>query len=716
MRMKRIPGVWRIILCGLVWGGLLGYETPVVHAAEPITTLPPNFQLRTVASGLQLPTDMALMPSGDILIAEKGRGLETDGVANIRLVHQGVLLDEPVLSLSVTSLGDSGIYSLVLDPAFASNHFFYVWYSVGKHAVLWTGKSVDRLSRFKFDPVTGKADAASETIILNNIRWSQWHNGGGIAFDTEGNLFIATGDAASMGLGQNMASLNGKLLRIRPLAEGGYSVPSNPAPANGLPEIYASGLRNPFRIARNPVDQEFYLIDVGAGTWEEVNRIEAGANYGWAVREGPCAFGVRDPGCPPAPPEYTDPVVSYPHPPSGGAGITALAFYSGTVWPASYQGKLFYADFNWGTMSMVDLADPKTIIPFAEEIGHLVDLEATADGLYLLSIYEGTLSFLYYSEGGNQWPTAQIRAVPQQGVAPLDVQFSGAGSVDPENDALVYLWDWDDGSAPVTTTAPVTTHRYISDGNYLASLQVTDAQGGKSEVRQVGIQVYSGAMPTIVQEITGIIPDGGGRERYRGGDVVRFSVQRAGGNIGLDATTPYRWSIKQHHNQHIHFVITEHAGDEVVLNISDDSHGAEVSIWYEAELTMLTDQGQEVRVARMLYPDVVVVDVQSSPSGAWMWWESVRQPSDQPISAIVGQRYTLEAPLIYYAGRTKNRFLHWQISDEPGGGEGEIIAERAIVVEVGEEGKHYLAVYENIAPAEMTFLPRLTYFSGAPGR
>jgi glucose/arabinose dehydrogenase len=713
---------------GLVWGGALLEATPALQSAEPPPTLPPNFQMRTVVSGLQYPTDMALLPSGDFLIAEKGTGLNEDGVAHVRLVRQGVLVSDPVVTLSVTVLGDSGIYSIVIDPAFASNHYFYLWYSAGKNALAWPGQSVDRLSRFTFDPATGKADALSETIILDGIRWSQWHNGGGVAFDGDGNLLIATGDAAMDPLAQDMTSLNGKLLRIRPKVEGGYSVPTdhkNVAQAMSQdgqsairPEIYAWGLRNPFRMTWNPQEQAFYLMDVGFNAWEEVNRVEAGANYGWAVREGPCPKDVRDPDCAAAPPEYTDPVFAYPHPESGGAGISAMAFYSGTLWPELYQGKLFYADFNWRYISMVDLAASqtalKTALPFGDEIGHLVDLEATNEGLYVLSIYDGTLRFIYYSEGGNQWPTARLSAAPLQGAAPLTVTFSAAGSSDPEQDELRYVWDFGDGSAPITSTQLLVTHVYTSDLDAEASLQVVDVHGGKSEAQRADIQVYSGAMPTIVQEIAGD-NSGSGREKYRGGDEIRFSVARVGGKSGLNATSPYIWSIKQHHNQHIHFVTAEYAGDEVTLTVSDNSHAAEVTIWYEVELTMLTEQGQAVRVTRAVYPDVVALDVRSSPGGAGMLLNGVPQASNQPIPAIVGQHFTLEAPEILYHGRSKNRFARWRIAHQDAGDE-EIITTRSFELFVTGEAASYVADYEYVAPAQVLFLPSVVNLANSAGQ
>jgi glucose/arabinose dehydrogenase len=656
---------------------------------------------------------MALLPSGDFLVAEKGVGQGTAGVAQVRLVRKGIPVIETVMSLSVTVIGDSGIYSILLDPGFAVNHYFYLWYSAGEDALQWPGYSVDRLSRFTYDPHTRKAELSSETIILDGIRWSQLHNGGAITIDKDGNLFIATGDATSYAFSQDMSMLNGKLLRIRPLGNGGYSVPtanSGVAQSEVRPEIYASGLRNPFRMAWRPEEQVYYLIDVGAGAWEEVNRVEAGANYGWAVREGPCPFTEPGPDCEPAEPIFTDPVVTYPHPKEGGAGITALAFYAGTSWPAPYQGNLFFADFNSRYLSMVDLDDPKVITRFASEVGNLVDIEATADGLYLLSIYDGAIRFVHYSDDGNQWPTASVSAVPSQGSAPLTVHFSGNGSIDPENDALTYLWDFGDGSPPITSTESLVMHEYQSDGNFQSSLQVVDGMGGKSEPQRATIQVYSGAMPLILSEIEG----DSGRQQYRGGDRVRFTVTRAGGTAGLDATTPYIWSIKQHHNEHVHFITTSYAAGEVALEIPNESHAIEPSIWYEAELTMVTDQGQEVSVTHGVYPDLVVLDVSSSPAGASVEWNGVQQPSDQPISAIVGQHFTIKAPEIHYNGHTKNRFTHWEIITEGDEGESEIITERSFSLLVSAEKKRYIAHYEFVAAAQERFLPSLrNNFTGA---
>jgi glucose/arabinose dehydrogenase/PKD repeat protein len=696
------------ILCG--GGGML--LSPALYAAGSVASLPPNFQMRTVVSGLNYPTDMVLLPEGDILVTEKGTGLAHDGVAHVRLVRQGVLVAEPVLSLSVMVEGDSGLMSILLDPAFDENHYFYLWYSVGEHAKAWSGNLVNRLSRFIFEPQSGKADPLSETIILDGVRWGHIHNGGGLGFDAVGNLLIATGDTSRRELVQDTNSLNGKLLRVRPGVDGGYSVPEDNPFVNvegTLPEIYALGLRNPFRMVESVEGHAQYLVDVGENNWEEVNLVTAGANYGWPVREGPCP--LLDPGgdCPPAEEIYTDPLVYYRHPPGVGGGITALDFYSGEAWPEPYRGKLFFSDFNSTAISLVDLDEPETIMSFGKDIVHAVDMEATAEGLYILAFFSGEIRFIYYSEGGNQWPTAHLSASPLQGTAPLSVTLSAAGSTDPENDALSYLWDFGDGSVPVTTTEATIAHSYTSDGSYRVSLQVVDAHGGESEVRNVMVEVYSGEMPEIQYEIVG----DSGREEYRGGDSVRFGVEREGGATGLDATTPYIWSVKQHHNQHIHFILTEVADEEVLLEIPDDGHAADVSLWYEAELTMLTAQGQKVRVTQALYPDIVSLDVHSSPSGASMLWNGEPQDRTQPIDAVVGQSFVLEAPEILYHGNSKHRFMHWEIISDGEAG-GKIIPERSIEVLVTTEDNSYVAHYEYVGPSYAGYLPTVENSAFAP--
>lgn len=709
---------------GILLFGLCGWvsASPVyAHHTASYTkadlSLPSNFVVRTVVSGFDLPTDMAVLPSGDLLVTEKGVGSGAVSSANVRFVRNGVLQPAPVLTLRVNTMEDSGLMSILLDPQFSTNHYFYVWYSIGEGSLGWNGQNYNRLSRFIFDPIAGKANLADETIIIDKVPWAHVHNGGGLAFDDQGNLLITTGDVGSgfsfpsANLAQSLKSLSGKVLRIHPLEEGGYSIPEdNPYVGNSfgyLPEIYAWGLRNPFRIVQRPGTQEFYVADVGQETWEEVNLLVAGANYGWPYREGPCPIFQRGPDCPGPGETFTDPLVAYLHQPGLGAGITGLAFYSGSQWPAQYQGQLFFADFDLDWISSVNLSTPSTISRFASGLGAVVAMEAVEDGIYVLSIYDQSVKFIFYDEQGNNPPSVSWNVGPISGPAPLTVQFA-ANATDAENDALTYYWDFGDG-ANVTTPLPGVTHVYTQDGNYLATLQVVDAAGRKSEILSQEIQVYSGELPTIVQENL----TEPGRTLYHGGDRIQFRPVRSSGVDDLDPDAPYEWAILLHHNDHAHIMMSGFVSTTAQLNIPTQVHALDMYLWYEVQLTMRTASGQTLFTNYALHPQTTSIQVQSWPGPTLL---TVNQQAKEPETAtlaIVGQTYTIEAPqAIIYNGRV-GFFKNWvvtpswpvvNIANEVEN-ETEKVTDRVYTFVAPEDAMTYIAFYEYLSTANDIFLP-----------
>lgn len=683
-------------------------------------SLPPGFAVRTVVSGLRLPTDFVFLPSGDMLVTEKGRGAGVEGVAQVRWVRQGVLQPEPVLELSVAVPFDSGLTSIVLDPHFAHNGHFYLWYSTGNQAVGWTGAAVNRLSRFTFDPATGRADPAGETIILDNVPWSGTHNGGGLYFDPNGNLLIAMGDVEVRAWAQDYNRLVGKLLRIRPNSAGGYTIPADNPYADGntqvngvtpLPEIYAAGLRNPFRMTERRRDGALFMAEVGLTDWEEVNQVIAGANYGWAVREGPCPFRRSGDECTPAPPEFTDPVLAYPRPSNGGS-LVGIAFYEGRFFPVEQRGKLFFADFNNRLLFSADLDAGGTHELFAAEVGNIVDIEAADDGLYLLDIYTGRIHFLYYDGSGNRQPVPVFAATPTLGGPPLEVQFSAAGTQDPDDQIAFYRWSFGDGSAPVTTTVPTASHVYTSEGNHMATLQVVDVRGGESESVAHEITVYGGAMPVIVQHN----PAEPGRMTYEGGDAIRFTVQRDGDLAGLDPVTPFRWDIDFHHNDHTHPVVSDYAADEVTLEIPLHSHDLDSLLWYRIYVTMQTADGLRVRISHDVQPHLSTLQVVSAPSGAPLTINELPIQPLTPVPVVVGQHYELGTPLrIISAGRVA-QFSAWGVLDswplDPGLGNYEVLPLRTPTIVARAQPKIYAAFYDDVEAAQTKMLPLLFATSG----
>ncbi|HLY35323.1 MAG TPA: PQQ-dependent sugar dehydrogenase, partial [Candidatus Limnocylindria bacterium] len=212
----------------------------------------------------------------------------------------------------------------------------------------------------------GRADPASERILLVIPQPYANHNGGQLAFGPDGGLYIGMGDGGSggdpHGNGQNTHALLGKILRIDvdgPHAPGkAYAIPDdNPfapdgaRPGAGAPEVWAYGLRNPWRFSFDPANGDLYIGDVGQSAWEEIDRqpggSQAGQNYGWNVMEGMHCYAD---GCDPRP--YVKPIAEYGH--DQGCAVTGGYVYRGGAQP-SLDGAYLFGDYCSGTVFTLQL-------------------------------------------------------------------------------------------------------------------------------------------------------------------------------------------------------------------------------------------------------------------------------------------------------------------------------------------------------------------------
>jgi glucose/arabinose dehydrogenase len=287
------------------------------------------------------------------IVEQRGQISISDAAGNRRA--------KPFLNIGsrVNSTGNSqGLLGLAFDPHYLTNGYFYVDY-INK-------SGFTQISRFKVsatDP--NKADTASEKFILQVQQPFRYHNGGCIRFGPDGYLYIGTGDGDDEGgdpnnYSQNTQSLLGKMLRIEVPGKP-YKIPSdNPFvdSANYRHEIWALGLRNPWRWSFDASTGNLIIADVGESTWEEINVQPAGSNggenYGWRCYEGTKAFNTT--GCKPKS-NYTFPVVQYKHATTtGDCSITGGFVYRGSAYP-SLAGKYFYADYCSGIIRMFRIAD-----------------------------------------------------------------------------------------------------------------------------------------------------------------------------------------------------------------------------------------------------------------------------------------------------------------------------------------------------------------------
>ena len=296
---------------------------------------PANYAWIEIVSGLNKP--IGLVSAGD----GSGRLFIIQQPGQI-VIHDGTSPQvQPYLDLRGkvgTKGSEQGLLGIAFHPQYAENGIFFVSYTDKDWANV--------ISRFQVSSNPDLADAGSEAIILTIPQPYTNHNGGQILFGPDGYLWVAIGDGGSagdpQGNGQNTDNLLGSLLRID-INQEPYAIPEGNPFGN---EIWAYGLRNPWRFTFDPVYQDLYIADVGQAKWEEVNFLPAGspagANFGWDYREGKHTFE----GTPSSSLVMIDPVAEYDH--GDGCSVSGGAVYRGAL--LEWQGVYLYGDFCSGTV------------------------------------------------------------------------------------------------------------------------------------------------------------------------------------------------------------------------------------------------------------------------------------------------------------------------------------------------------------------------------
>lgn len=336
-----------------------------------------------------------LLSTGRALVLEKG------GAARL-LQADGTLLAADALDLSPCTDSEMGLLGGAVDPGFATNGFVYLFYSHNAGNCASSTGRFNRVSRFTMSGDT--IDPASELILLDNINIPAGnHDAGDLHIGNDGDLYVTVGDGGvnPRGTGtagsaaQDLSLFNGKVLRItttggvpddnpfvgvtgaQSCATAGISAPTTAV----CTEIYAYGLRNPFRFAIDPNAgaTRFFINDVGQSLWEEVDNGGSGLNYGWDVREGDCVNGSTT-DCAPTPAGYTDPIAVYNHS-IGCTYITAGVFIPNGIWASNFDGGYLFADGGCGKIFLMTSGGTVDYDnPFAQTSGVIVDMAFLTQG------------------------------------------------------------------------------------------------------------------------------------------------------------------------------------------------------------------------------------------------------------------------------------------------------------------------------------------------
>ncbi len=331
-------------------------------------------EYRSVISGLSSPLDIVNAGDGSnrFFVAEKGGAIK---VFDESFTYKGVFLTVS----DITSNGERGLLSLVFHPDYESNGFFWVYYTNTEGNM--------ELARYHAGTGLDAAEAESRKVVLTIPHPGETnHNGGKLNFGSDGYLYFATGDGGGSGDPSNNAQngnvLLGKMIRINvTISEDGtfYTIPpDNPFVNNNdiKDEVWALGLRNPFRWSFDRLNNAMWIGDVGQEEREEINYCapgeSKGVNYGWRCYEGDLPFNTS--GCSEAP-GYATPLYDYVNPGNGPASVTGGIVYRGNAYAAMqghyfaadvYSGNLYIINTNAGFSATMQFDLPKKIIGFGE--------------------------------------------------------------------------------------------------------------------------------------------------------------------------------------------------------------------------------------------------------------------------------------------------------------------------------------------------------------
>jgi len=456
---------------------------PIVHL--------PNFVVEEVVTGLELPTSFDFAPDGRIFISEKS-GL-------VHVFDEGQLHTFADIRNRVNTVGDRGLMSVAVHPDFPNTPYVYMAYVYEPPEAYGYNDFGARASQVmrteaRVQNLNASVPGADIVILGSNSTFENLGNPGAtkapplscldsekrpvpdclpnedlshlidfLRFGPEGALYVSNGDGhtdINVAIrAQDIDSLAGKILRIDPITGAGY--PNNPFydgdPNSNRSKVYAFGLRNPFPL-------HFYAHMDGTGA------------------------------------------------------VIGGDFYTGSTYPAEYQGAYFFAEFSFTSIHPLKIGQEASLINdglFIYNIQGPVQISAGPDGdLYILSIVAGTLYRVRYSESGNQLPVAVAKATPLSGLDPLTVQFSSAGTNDPGGEIMEILWDFGDNTS---STEPNPEHVYYVEGIYDVTLKVTD-DSGTTDTDRLQIRVGNTAPSARILGPTEEM-------RYRVGDVVKLQGQ-----------------------------------------------------------------------------------------------------------------------------------------------------------------------------------------------
>ncbi|GAB3952648.1 hypothetical protein GCM10028805_34950 [Spirosoma harenae] len=609
-----------------------------LHAAY--AQLPTGFVQKQVARNLN-PTTLTFSPNGRLFVVEKS--------GRIREVVNDVLAPDPFFTVpNIDVTNERGLSGLCFHPDFPQTPYFYVYYTV-------KDQNHNRLSRFRMN--NGVGDPTSETVLINfDAITGTLHNAGALRFGPDRKLYAAVGDGTNASAAQNLNSLLGKIIRLN---DDG-SIPSdNPFVgklAGNYQAIYALGLRNPFSMDIDPGSGRILVGDVGDASFEEVNDVRAGRNYGWPLVEGKRTNQE-------APENYTDPIHAYNH--DAGCAVAGVAIYNPPTnrFPTEYKGKAFFADYCGGNIYTIDPANGQVSGTFVSGIDRPVAIATSPDGyLYYLaragqgggsqddntSSWNGSLYKVSFFDSGLPYISTQSANafVPVGESVTFSVNAVG-------QKPLTYSW-YRNGQliAGANQSQYTIASPSLTDNGATYYVTVSNALGAAtSETMSLRTVQAQRPVARIQQPTT--------NKTYKAGDVVTFAGDALNANQQALSGAKLTWWVNFHHEDHIHPALDPVSGITTgtfkIPRVGETS----TEVWYRVHLLVTDVSGLTNETFVDVKPEVATVTIGSSLTGIRIYLDGEPKQPDLSFQSVIGMLRSLETRPYLAASNGFYKFLGW---------------------------------------------------------